>query len=304
MKLKGVTLGIGDDAAILSPSSKQWVWTIDACVQNVHFDMSWLSPEDIGWRSLQAAVSDIAAMGAKPVAALSSIALPLRAQQGLWRGVARGQARAAKALACPIIGGNMSRASELSVHTTVLGHVRNPILRGGARAGDELWLVGVVGAAAAGLAVLRHMPENRRDAAMRACVHAWRRPRALVKEGSLMHGRASAAIDVSDGVAGDALHIADSSEAALVLDADALERAAGTRVRRVARTLGKAALDWVLAGGEDYALLAAGKPEARPSFARRVGHVESGRGVWLVTDNGKRRPAQTGFDHFASSLRS
>ena len=297
----GVSLGIGDDAAILRPSSSQWVWTVDACVQHVHFNLSWLSPEDLGWRSLQAAVSDIAAMGATPIAALSSLAMPQDTDEKLWRGVARGQARAAKSLKCPLIGGNLSRAGELSIHTTVLGKAVKPILRRGARAGDDLWLVGAVGAAAAGVTVLRHVPENRRDAAMRSCVKAWRRPHALLKEGRQLRGRASAAIDVSDGIAGDALHIADTSEVALVLEADALLRVIGTRVKKVAQTLKCSPLSWALTGGEDYALLATGKSRAMPSFAQRIGYVERGRGVWLHSQEGRRVPLGVGFDHFAAA---
>jgi thiamine-monophosphate kinase len=292
-------LGIGDDAAVLRANSKQWVWTVDACVQGVHFNWDWLRPEDVGWRSLQAAVSDIAAMGARPVAALSSMALPGDTHTSLWRSLARGQARAGKALACPVIGGNLSRASEVSIHTTVLGHVPKPILRRGARPGDEVWLVGVVGAAAAGLSVLRSVPEGRRDSAMRSCVNAWRRPKALIREGATLNGLAHAAIDVSDGVAGDSLHISEASNVAIVLEAGALERAAGASVKKVASALGHSVLDWVLFGGEDYALLATGPAKSRPSYARCVGHVERGHGVSLDTVAGKRQRVGPGFDHFA-----
>lgn len=297
-KAKGVSLGIGDDAAVLLPTSNQWVWTVDACVQDVHFELGWLSPEDLGWRSLQAAVSDIAAMGAVPIAALASIALPTSADATLWRGIARGQARASKNLRCPVIGGNLSCAAEISIHTTVLGQTDEPILRSGARAGDELWLVGVVGAAAAGRAVIHRVADEHRDAAMRACVCAWRRPRALLKEGRSLCGRANAVIDISDGVGSDARHIANASEVALVIDAQSLERAAGSRVHKVAEALRHSALDWALAGGEDYALLATGKSHARPPFARCIGRVERGRGAWLETSDGRHLPVEAGYNHF------
>ena len=295
---KDVSLGIGDDAAVLRANRNQWVWTVDACVQDVHFNWKWLRPEDVGWRSLQAAVSDIAAMGAQPVAALSSLALPGDAQTALWRGVLRGQSRASTSLDCPVIGGNLSRASEVSIHTTVLGHVKRPILRSGAQPGDEVWLVGSVGAAAAGLTVLRRVPDNERDSAMRSCVNAWRHPRALTKEGALLNGRAHAAIDVSDGVAGDSLHISRASKVAIVLDASALQLAAGASVKRVASALRHSVLDWVLTGGEDYALLATGPARNRPSFVKCIGIVERGHGVWLNSVDGKRQRVGPGFDHF------
>jgi thiamine-monophosphate kinase len=296
---KGITLGIGDDAAVLTPLSGKWVWTIDACVEDVHFRMPWLSGEDLGWRSYNAAVSDLAAMGARPVGALSSLALPANIDSKLWQGIARGQARAAKVLGCPVIGGNITRAAQISIHTTAVGQVKSPILRQGAQPSDEIWLVGNVGTAAAGLAVLMQQPESKWDAAMRGCVHAWRRPRALVEQGLALNGQANAAIDISDGLAGDARHVADASEVALVLDEHALERAILPRVKRVALGLGCSALDWALGGGEDYALLATGQPRRRPAFARCIGSVERGRGVWLEKTNGERIAVQTGFDHFA-----
>ncbi len=296
---KGVSLGIGDDAAVLRATNNQWVWTVDACVQDVHFNWDWLRPEDVGWRSLQAAVSDVAAMGARPVAALSSMALPGDTGTALWRGLARGQARAGKALGCPVIGGNLSRATEVSIHTTVLGHVRKPILRRGARPGDEVWLVGDIGAAAAGLSILRRVPEASQTSAMRSCVKAWRRPVALITEGARLNGLAHSAIDVSDGLAGDSLHIAEASKVAIELESGALEQAAAPRVRQVAIALGHSVLDWVLFGGEDYALLATGPAKSRPVFAKCIGRVKRGHGVWLNAIDGKRQRVGLGFDHFS-----
>jgi thiamine-monophosphate kinase len=293
-----VKLAIGDDAAIVEAKGGRWVWTIDACVQDVHFAWPWLTAYDLGWRSLQAAVSDSAAMGAKPVAALCSMALPAQTGAALWRGIARGQASAAEATRCPIIGGNLSGASEVSLHTTVLGYARKPLLRSGARPGDELWLIGSVGKAAAGLAVLERVPQAKRSNAMRACVRAWQRPNALVKQGVRLCSCAHAAIDVSDGVAGDARHLSDASAARVVLQASLLEQAAGKIVAEVARALEHSVLDLVLFGGEDYALLAAGPARHRPAFARCIGHVDRGRGLWLEHPDGKRVALGSGYDHF------
>ena len=295
-----VTLGIGDDAAILKPFPQPTVWTTDACVQNVHFKLDWLSAEDIGWRSYNAAVSDLAAMGARPVGALSSLALPASIDRKLWQGIARGQARAAKALGCPIIGGNLTRASEISIHTTVLGRARQPVRRDGAKAGDEIWLVGVSGAAAAGLSVLMALTEAKWDSKMRACVNAWRRPKALLREGLALAGRAHSVIDISDGLAGDARHIAEASGVALVLEAAAIEGTIPASVTSVAASLGRSALDFTLTGGEAYALLATGPAKRRPAFATRIGAVKRGEGVWLETYAGRRR-LDFGFDHFRVS---
>jgi thiamine-monophosphate kinase len=292
-----VILGIGDDAAVLRPASQPLVWTTDACVENVHFKLNWLSAEDLGWHSYNAAVSDLAAMGARPIGALSSLALPANIDKKIWQGIARGQARAAKALDCPVIGGNLTRASEISIHTTAIGGVRRPLRRDGAQVGDEVWLVGRIGAAAAGLSVLMRVPEAKWNSAMLTCVNVWRRPKALLQEGLGLIGKANAAIDISDGLAGDASHIAKASGVSLVLGADAIESAIPARVKNVSSLLGCSALDFALTGGEDYALLATGKSAQRPSFARCIGIVERGQGVWLETDQKKVRLC-AGFDHF------
>ncbi len=293
-----VALGVGDDAAIIRPGRKRWVWTIDACVEGVHFDHRWLAPRDVGWRSFQAAVSDIAAMGARPVAALCSLALPKNGDLALFRAVAHGQARAARSLGCAIVGGNLTSARQLSIHTTVLGTTDRPLRRDTARTGDEIWLIGQVGAAAAGLEIARGVSEHDRTTDMRWCARHWQRPKALIDDGYGLRTLAHAAIDVSDGLAADLKHLAQASGLRAVLNADSLEKAAGPRLRRVAQALNRSALDWALFGGEDYALLAAGPSRKRPATAVTIGHFESGRGVWLQTANQTRHLSPAGFDHF------
>lgn len=293
-----VTLGIGDDAAIIKNGRENWVWTVDACVEGVHFDRRWLTAKDIGWRSFHAAASDIAAMGARPMAALSSLALPMHLEAAAFRGIAQGQALAARSLGCAIIGGNITRARELSIHTTLLGSTDRPLRRDGARISDEIWLIGHVGAAAAGLLVLQAVPEKRRTPAQRWCARQWRRPNALVAAGQTLRSVAHAAIDVSDGLAADLCHITEASHLRAVLDTVALNETLGVRLHRAARELKREALDLALFGGEDYALLATGPARKRPQEARVIGHIEKGRGVWLRTGNKTRRLSSLGFDHF------
>jgi thiamine-monophosphate kinase len=289
-------VGIGDDAAVLRLDQRS-VWTVDAQVEGVHFDRRWLSLGDIGYRSFQAAVSDVAAMGARPVAALSSLALPASLKPRELEALVRGQAEAANECRCPIIGGNLSKASELSITTTVLGRVKRPLLRSGARPGDELWLVGRVGMARAGLLALMRALRSRK---LKPCIVAWRRPRALCSEGQALVGRARAAIDVSDGLAGDAQHLAKASQVRLVFEAARLEASFSPEFALAAAELGVLPIELALSGGEDYALLCSGPSARRPRFARAVGHVERGRGVWLERD-GRRKELSGSFDHFSSS---
>lgn len=289
-------LGIGDDAAILAaPRGPTLVWTIDGSVEGVHFRRDWLSLQDVGWRATHAAVSDVAAMGARPVAALCHLVLPSTLTAAELKQLGRGQAAAAQELACPVIGGNVSSGPRLELATTVLGEVpprRVALTRGGARPGDELWLLGDVGLAAAGQRALQAGVSLR---GLGACVAAWRRPHARVTDGLALQGRATACIDVSDGLVGDAGHLARASGVALVLEQERLGPVL-VALAGAARRLGRSALELALWGGEDYALLATGPTSRRPAEARPIGKVEAGAGVWLETD-GERRPVEGGYEH-------
>ncbi len=297
---RSIVLGIGDDAALVKSPRAPLVLTIDTCVEHVHFEQGWLRLEDVGFRATQAAVSDLAAMGARPLAALSNLTLPPSAGRRVLAAIARGQAAAAKALGCPIAGGNLSRGTEISVTTAVVGSAAKPLRRAGARAGDELWLTGQVGVAAAGLSLLRARLRGR-TAAERACIAAWRRPSALLEQGRKLVGRASACCDVSDGLARDAAHLGEASRVRIVIEAQALRAALAPALVEVAAGLETDALALALEGGEDYALLATGDAARRPRFARRIGRVEQGRGrAELETISGKRRPLTGGFDHLTA----
>ncbi len=296
---RGIRVDIGDDAAVLRPQSDQLVVTVDVAVEGVHFSAELLSLVDVGYRSMNAAVSDLAAMGARPLAALSSLIVPVLLPESQLYQVVRGQAEAAKLLQCPIVGGNLSRGGELSITTTVLGEASRPLLRAGARAGDELWLLGEVGLSAAGLHILKKGPPRASDLATRRCVAAFRRPRARLAEGWELLGRARAAIDISDGLASDAGHLAKASRVQLILDERGLGATLAPELVRAAAALRLSALELALTGGEDYALLATGPRRSRPKDAVVIGEVVKGCGVVLRDTTGRLRPAGTGFDHFA-----
>ncbi len=293
-KARGIRLGIGDDAAVLH-TKDPLIWTVDSQFEGVHFDRRWLSLADVGYRAFQAAASDVAAMGADPLAALSSLALPSGFTDSELERLIKGQAEAAALCECPVIGGNLTKATELSLTTTLVGSAKKPLLRSAAKVGDELWLVGEVGLAAAGLLALQR--GVRRGAAIRACIARWQRPRALLDEGRRLRGKARSAIDISDGLAGDAKHLAEASRVRVVFAAEALERALSPVFVAACAALGVEPLSLALQGGEDYALLATGPARRRPSWARPVGCVQAGAGVWLE-QHGKRQRVGSSFDHF------
>ena len=292
-----VELGIGDDAAVLKAAGRL-VWTVDTAVEHVHFERRWLSLGDLGWRSFQAAASDVSAMAAAPVAALSSVIFPAGFGDADLARLARGQRAAARALGCVVVGGNLSRGSELSITTTLLGRALRPLLRSGAKPGDELWLCGDLGLAALGLRLLQRGSKRLPNTAERRALRAFRRPSAQLEAGLALARRAHAAIDISDGLAGDAAHLARASDARLLIDVAALEASLSPALRTLAPQLGLTAVDLALYGGEDYAILAAGPARARPSGVgvRVIGQVVAGRGVWLLQD-GRLRRAGPGFEH-------
>jgi thiamine-monophosphate kinase len=291
----GLRVGIGDDAAVLEAGGDgQIVWTIDEQVEGVHFRRDLVSDRDIGWRSCMAAASDVAAMGAEPWCALCALVLPDVVDDRMLELLASGQREAAEAVGAPVVGGNLSRGPALSISTTFLGRCERAVERRGAVAGDGIWLAGSVGLASAGLLALK---SGAKAPAIDAAVAAWRRPRALVTEGRSMARLAHAAIDVSDGLARDAGHVAEASGVCLVLEEEPL--LAQRDLVAAASALGTDPLELALHGGEDYAIVAA-SPGPIAGF-RRIGEVRQGRGLLLRTPSGERPIEPLGFDHFVTS---
>lgn len=294
-----VEVGIGDDAAVLRLGRDRLVVSVDDQAEGVHFRLQWLSPEDVGYRSLQAAVSDLAAMGATPLCAVASLHVPRDFPRAKLRLLARGQAEAARELGCPVVGGNVTRAARLGVTTTVLGTTLRPLLRSGARPGDELWIFGAVGLARAGWLLHEKKPRlpprlARISAEARA---AWARPRALLAQGRALPGRAHAAIDVSDGLAGDARQLASASRVRVVLERARVTRLVSSELRELGSLLGEPGPTLALRGGEDYALLCAGPAGRRPRGAKVIGRVERGEGAQLELEDERRIELEPGFDH-------
>jgi thiamine-monophosphate kinase len=310
---RGIEVGIGDDAAVLvvprlaSAAATRLVWTIDEQVDGVHFRRNHVSWHDVGWRSFMAAASDLPAMGAEPWCALCALVLPDDVDDTALEAIAGGQRDAAQVVGAPVVGGNLSGGPALSIATTVLGTCERAVLRSGALPGDGLWVAGQVGLAAAGL---RALECANTDVRLRAAVAAWRKPKALVGEGRAMARVAHAAVDVSDGLACDAGHVAEASGVRLVFDEDALR--GHSALADAAAALGADALDLALYGGEDYALLVS-SPVPIVGF-RRVGDVTGGRGVALRRSARARAPgpgdaggeqvieaiSASGYDHFSS----
>ncbi len=256
-----------------------------------------MSLEDVGFRAFTAAVSDLFAMGAKPLAALSALTLPRNFPEADFLRLARGTRFASRTHGTPIAGGNMTAGPVLTVTTTVLGHAKRP-LRRAASPGDCVYVLGMLGHARAGLIALER---GKKGTALAASLRAFRRP---TLPGPFSSRDASGAIDISDGLVQDLGHVARAARVGLVLDEEELlKMAEETGLGRAARALEESPLEMMLRGGEDYAVVLFGKKSPHGA-ARRIGAVVTGRGVLLRDAQGRsRKIAAGGFDHFVQAPR-
>ena len=304
-----VHLGSGDDAAVTVPGGAT-ATSVDALVEGVHFRRDTASPTQIGHKALATALSDLAAMGAEAGEAYVVLGLPADLGEPACLELADGMAALAERTGTTIAGGDVSRAPALTLAVTVVGHAARPedmVSRGGARPGDVLVLTGELGGAAAGLALLENPSLA---AAVDAETAARLRRRQLEPQPRLGAGRALAGagaramIDLSDGLGGDAAHLALASGARLEIEAGSLPLAKG--VAEIALALGTEPLELASSGGEDYELLAA-LPAERLAEATRgiaareattlgqIGTVVAGEGVEIRLPGGAKLD-ERGFD--------
>jgi len=292
-----VAVGPGDDGAVCSIDG-QVVASTDVFVEGVHFKRDWSTADEIGRKAVAAAAADLEAMGAFPVALLVAFAAPADLPAAWAEDCVRGMRQEAAQAGLSLVGGDVSAAKEITLALTVLGELRGlpPVLRSGARPGDSVALRGRLGLAAAGLAALRHGFRS-----PRAVVQAFQCPTPPYGAGTEASAfGASAMIDVSDGLLADLGHVAAASGVVIDLATDRLEVAEA--IRAVAQATGGAALDFVLTGGEDHALVATfpyGQVPATWSVIGRVLDPAGGPAGVLV--DGQPWPGAQGWRHFAGS---
>lgn len=286
-----LAVDIGDDASVLRPPrDEQVVISTDAALENVHFRRDWLSLREIGYRAVTAALSDLAAMAALPLGVLISLVLSREALDGLME-LADGIGDAVRAVDTIVLGGNLVRGDSLALTTTVVGSAVSPLSRKGARPGDLLYVTGSLGGPRAALQALR--AGQTPSASQR---ERFAHPSARIAEARWLAARgAIAGIDISDGLAGDAAHLAAASEVSVEI-----------QVERVPVIDGATHED-ALAGGEEFELLIVARtPPPEPEFVRRfaipltaIGRVSEGTAGAHFTRAGKRVAAPAGYDHFS-----
>ncbi|CAM5466409.1 thiamine-phosphate kinase [Pseudomonas phenolilytica] len=295
-----VVLGIGDDCALLDiPTGEQLAVSTDTLVAGVHFPDS-CDPFLLGQRALAVAASDLAGMGATPIG--FTLALTLPAADALWLAeFARGLDAMALDCSLRLIGGDTTRGP-LCLTVTVFGRVPagQALVRSGAQVGDLLCVGGVLGEAAGALPLVLGQAEADADVAEHLLARYWS-PQPQLALGEALRGRATAALDISDGLLADCGHIAKASSVALRIERERVPLSAP--LQRLAGTA--EALRCALAGGDDYVLtftlppaeLAALQDAQWPVHV--IGCVTVGQGVQLVDAAGNELPVSSrGYNHF------
>lgn len=311
----GLALGIGDDCALIRPrAGEDLAITTDLSIAGRHFRLEWHPAEAVGHRALARGLSDLAAMGARPVAAFLSLGLPRELTRAAGRGrkswldgFLDGFLALARAHQAPLAGGDLAESPVAAADIILIGAVARgrALLRSGARPGDSIYVTGALGGAAAGFARLAQMAGGRRRRAMRTrgdsaaqlAPHLYPQPRLAQGQWLMRRRLATAAIDISDGISTDLAHICEESGMAAEIEVEALPIYAG------------ATLTQALNGGEDYELLFTAPSSARVprSIAgmpvTKIGRImRAGRGrpqVAMVSAEGIRPLEAGGWEHFA-----
>jgi thiamine-monophosphate kinase len=315
---EGVARPIGDDAAaFVVPPERLTLVTTDLLVERVHFLRSATTPANLGHKALAVNLSDIAAMGGTAREAFVSLAIPADCPVEFLEELYAGMKQLAARHAVNILGGDTTASrADLFLSVTVVGEVPpdQVLYRSGARSGDAVCLTGTVGDSRAGLHFVRQGTAPP-DAAMQALLEAHLLPRPHLPEGRFLaeSGAATAAIDLSDGLSSDLLHVCEESSVGMRIRADAIP--VSPALQDFCGRFGHDPARFALAGGEDYVLAATLRPErleeVQRSFGARfgrplhaIGEVTAGSGLALRTPDGREETvAPTGWDHFAGEAR-
>lgn len=294
-----VLTGIGDDCAVLRPDSNSEILvTTDFTLEEVHFRRDWHPPESVGHRCLARGLSDIAAMGGKPVAVFLSLALPDSLPQSWVRGFLRGFMKLGALYGVTLAGGDTAQSPDgILADIIVVGTVPQgqAILRSGARPGDRIFVTGELGGSAAAVHQMEKAKISPRDYPR----HFYPEPRIEVGRALREKKLASAMIDTSDGLSTDLSHICEESGVGAEIDAATIPRAHVGKPRR------EVGLDLALHGGEDYELLFTARHGVRISHqiagvaVTQIGRITRKRTMFLRSPEGRsQRLEPRGWEHF------
>jgi thiamine-monophosphate kinase len=296
-----VLIGVGDDAAVLQADAPIAV-AVDTLVSGIHFPER-IAPDALGFRSLAVNLSDLAAMGARPRWCTLALTLPA-VDEGWLEAFAGGLLDLASRFDVSLVGGDLTRGP-LTVTVQVMGTVPagQALTRGGGRIDDDIYVTGSLGDSAGGLAIIQK-GDAKRSAGERALVDRFLRPSPRVEVGLALRGLASAAIDISDGLAADLGHLCASSGCGAVVDSERLPISA----ELLAAFPGEVAETYALSGGDDYELCftaaraAAERVEAAAKACgtpvHRIGRLTEGRDMLWRRNGRPFTPTVRGYTHF------
>jgi thiamine-monophosphate kinase len=302
-------LGLADDAAVLPPGAGDLVVTTDAVIAGVHFFPS-DPPAPVAKKALRVNLSDLAGKGAEPVGFLLTLALPADWTNGWLRDFAAGLAEDARDFACPLHGGDTTATpGPLTISITAFGRSARFVPRSGARPGDLILVSGTIGDAALGLGVARGEPFAAKlgEAARAHLLERYRLPRPRLALSRALRDHASAAMDVSDGLAGDLAKLLRASGTSARVE---IGRVPLSRAAREAIALDPALLERAVTGGDDYEILCCAPPDAATALQHAarasgvamtaIGEVVAGREApaFLDPDGTQRRFEKPSFRHF------
>ncbi len=311
--------GIGDDCAVVDRDGRRaWLLTLDTLIESVHFDCAFHPPQKLGRKAVSVNVSDVGAMGGKPLFALMSVGMPPGFAPDWFQSFARGVAEACEEYGCLLIGGDTVASPQgLNFSLTLIGEVEKErvVYRSGARVGDTIWVSGPLGWAAAGLELLQRGIEGKEED-FAPLYEKHLNPQARVVLGSRLgaSGLVHAMMDLSDGLATDLAHLCAASAVRGLVYA---EKIPGSPVlTRAARLTGHDPLTWAIGGGEDFELLFTTAPESASQIVQighacglpltPVGSITDGEGVHLLRQLAdgttlSQSVSYGGFDHFRAS---
>ena len=253
------TVGIGDDCAVLPAGEGELLFSTDLLMEGVHFLRSESSPEDVGWKAAAVNLSDIAAMGGKPVATFLSIALPKDAQGEWAERFIEGYRQISSQYDVPLLGGDTtSSLRDIAVNVGILGRCQSGkrLMRSGAKVGETIYVTGPLGDSAAGLqAILKGI---RRSEEVKTLIERHKRPLPRVDAGVILiqSGKVGAMMDISDGIASDMRHIMKASKVGAVIELDRLPLS--SELISVCAEQGWDRYWLSTSGGEDFELLFTG----------------------------------------------
>ena len=288
-----VSVGIGDDSAVVSAKGGNVVACLDMLTQGVHFRLDWSEAIDIGRKAAAQNLADIFAMGARPTALLVGLALPPETPVAWVMGLADGLSAEAAEVGVTVVGGDIVRSSSIVISVTALGELgtAKAILRSGAKPGDTLAIAGRLGFAQAGLLML-----SRGFRSPRVLVGAHRVPEPPYELAKLAT-HATSMIDISDGLVSDLGHIAQASKVRINIESNKFQ--IPEALAAAASAFNGDAMEWILSGGEDHAFAATFKTALDvPSGWTIIGAVESGEPA--VTVDGESYSGK-GWDHFSTN---